>query len=318
MRKNENSMNIEGKIYQFNLEEKVTGENSKVPGTNYITGTIDVAVDDSLQNIIQVHYSYVAPTYASGKANNNYTAMKKIIDTGKTVITDGYADATLIRLNPSYQTNDFYPQGQDNPVSAPRNEGGFVTLVSPDKVHPEGDSGRNKFSFDIVISNVAEKVPDEGDEYVTIDGIVFNYNNSAIYPITLTARNKDAMKYFLDLGASKSNPVYTKVWGKIVNVFTTTEKTIESAFGEAAVETVTHRSREYVITGANPVPYEFDTDETITADELKKVLQDREIYLASEKKRTEEWRASQGNGGGNGASPAAQAANTVSKGSFNW
>ena len=65
-------------------------------------------------------------------------------------------------------------------------------------------------------------------------------------------------------------------------------------------------------------PYEFDTDETITADELKKVLQDREIYLASEKKRTEEWRASQGNGGGNGASPAAQAANTVSKGSFNW
>jgi hypothetical protein len=123
------------------------------------------------------------------------------------------------------------------------------------------------------------------------------------------------MKYFLDLGASKSNPVYTKVWGKIVNVFTTTEKTIESAFGEAAVETVTHRTREYVITGANPVPYEFDTAETMTADELKKALQDREVYLASEKKRVEEWRASQG--GGN-ASPAQQAANTVSKGSFNW
>ena len=316
MRKNDNSMNIEGKIYQFDLEEKVTGEQSKAPGTPYIAGTIDVATGEDLSNIIQVHYSYVAPTYASGKTNNSYSALKKIIDSGKTVVTDGYAEATSIRLNPSYQTNDFYPQGQEQVVSAPRNEGGFVTLVTPDKMRAEGDSGRNKFSFDIVISNVVEKVPDEGDEYVSIEGIVFNYNNTAIYPITLTARNKDAMKYFVDLGASKQNPVYTKVWGKIVNVFTTTERTIESAFGDATVEKVTHRNREYVITGANPVPYEFDTAETMTADELKKALQDREVYLASEKKRVEEYRASQG--GSNGASPAAQAANTVSKGSFNW
>ena len=315
MRKNDNSMNIEGKIYQFNLEEKITGEQSKAPGTHYIAGTIDVATDSSLKNIIQVHYSYVAPTYSSGKPNSSYTAMKRIIDSGKTVLTDGYDEATSIRLNPSYQTNDYFREGQDTPVSSPRNEGGFVTIVTPDKMRPEGDSGRNKFSFDIVISGVTEKVPDEGDDYVVVDGIVFNYNNSAIYPISLTARNKDAMKYFMNLDASKSNPVYTKVWGKIVNIFTTTEKTIESAFGEAAVETVTHRNREYVITGANPVPYEFDSSETITADELKKALQDREVYLASEKKRTEEWRASQG---GNGASPAAQAANTVSKGSFNW
>ena len=315
MRKNDNSMNIEGKIYQFNLEEKITGEQSKAPGTHYIAGTIDVATDSSLKNIIQVHYSYVAPTYSSGKPNSSYTAMKRIIDSGKTVLTDGYDEATSIRLNPSYQTNDYFREGQDTPVSSPRNEGGFVTIVTPDKMRPEGDSGRNKFSFDIVISGVTEKVPDEGDDYVVVDGIVFNYNNSAIYPISLTARNKDAMKYFMNLDASKSNPVYTKVWGKIVNIFTTTEKTIESAFGEAAVETVTHRNREYVITGANPVPYEFDSSETITADELKKALQDREVYLASEKKRTEEYRASKNSGE---ASPAAQAASTVSKGSFNW
>lgn len=317
MRKNENSMNIEGKIYQFDLEEKVTGEQSKNPGTHYLAGTIDVAVDDALTNIIQVHYSYVAPTYASGKTNNNFTAMKKIMEAGKTIVTDGPEEATLIRLNPSYQTNDFYPQGQDKPVSAPRNEGGFVTLVTPDKIRPEGDSGRNKFTFDMVISTVKEVVPDEGDDYVTVEGVVFNYNNSAIYPITLTARNKAAMEYFVNLDASKANPVYTKVWGKIVNIFTKTEKKIESAFGEAQVETVTHRSREYVITGANPAPYEFDTEATITAEEFKKALQDREVYLASEKKRAEEWRASQGST--NGASPAVQAANaTVKTGDFNW
>ena len=318
MRKNENTMNIEGKIYQFKLEEKVTGETSKKPGTPFISGTVDVATSEACDNIIQVHYTYVAPTYSSGKTNNNYTALKKIIDGGKTIVTDGYADAMMVRLNPSYQTNDFYPQGQEKVVSQPRNEGGFITFVTPDKMHPEGDSGRNKFSFDIVISNVAEKVLDNGDEFAAIEGIVFNYNNTAIYPVTLVARNKDAMKYFLDLGVSKQNPVYTKVWGKIVNIVTTEEKTIESAFGDASVETVTHRSREYVITGANPVPYEFDTPDTITVDELKKALQDREVYLAEQKKNAEEWRAKQAASGSNNASPATQAANAVSKGDFKW
>ena len=44
MRKNDNNMNIEGKIYQFDLEVKeVKNEKSKNFGKNYITGTIDVA-----------------------------------------------------------------------------------------------------------------------------------------------------------------------------------------------------------------------------------------------------------------------------------
>lgn len=319
MRKNVNTMNIEGKIYQFKLEEKQTGETSKNPGTPFISGTVDVATDSSLSNLVQVHYTYVAPTYSSGKANSTYTALKKIIDSGKTVTGDGYEAATLIRLNPSYQTNDFFPAGKDEPVCAPRNEGGFVTLITPDKIRPEGDSDRNRFEFDVVINNVAETVPENGDAFVKIDGIVFNYNNTMVYPITLTARHKDAMEYFLNLEASTTNPVYTKVWGKIVNICTTVEKTIESAFGPGEVKTYEKRDREYLITGANPVPYEFDTTETITKEELTKVLQDRAVFLASEKKRTEEYRASKAAGGN--TSPIAQAAaasNTVQAGGFSW
>ena len=61
----------------------------------------------------------------------------------------------------------------------------------------------------------------------------------------------------------------------------------------------------------------FDTADTITAEEMKKALQDREIYLAQQKKNAEEYRASK-QSGGNGASPAAQAANAVKAGGFNW
>ncbi len=315
MRKNENKMNIEGKIYQFDLEEKVTGENSKAPGTPYIRGTIDVAIDSTQENIVQVHYSYVAPTYNSGKANNSYTALKQIINSGKAIITDGYDAATVVRLNPSYALNEFFPEGQDEPVSTPRNEGGFVTIVNENSLHPEGDVGRNRFDLDVLISNVTETVPDEGDSYVTIKGLAFDFRN-AVLPVTLIARNPEAGKYFLGLGATSSNPVYTKVWGKIVNTFTKIEKTTESAFGEATVETVTRKNREYVITGANPVPYAFDTDETITAAELTKALQDREVYLAAEKKRTEEYRASSNKGGGNTPAPTANA--SVPQGGFKF
>ena len=316
MRKNDNVMNIEGKVYEFNLEEAVTGATSKVPNTPYIRGTVSVAIDAAQENIITVHYTYVAPTYSSGKTNNTYTALKKLISSGKTVIADGYEAATVVKLQPSFARNDFYPAGQEQPVSQARNEGGFVTITSEKNIHPEGDIGRHKFTFDIVISSVNEVVPEEGDSYAVIKGVVFNFQNMAL-PIELVARNKDAASYFLGLDASSSNPVYTKVWGKIVNSYVTTTQTTESAFGEATVDTITKKTREYVITGANPVPYVFDSSDTITADELKKALADRELYLAEVKKNTEEYRAK--NNAPQNASPAAQAANTsVPQGGFKF
>lgn len=290
-----NSMNIEGKIYQFNLEEKVTKETSKHPNTPFISGTVDVVTGKEQDNIIQVHYTYVPPTYNSGKANATYGVLQNIIKTGKTVINDGYEAATVVKLNPSYALNDFYPQGSDEVRSVPRNEGGFAQIMTENAIHPEGDIGRNKFEMDIVISNVSEVVPDEGDPYVTIKGVTFDFRNVAL-PVTLTARNPEAGKYFLNLDASSSNPVFTKVWGKIVNIITKVENTTESAFGEATVDIVTRRKREYVITGANPVPYAFDTPDTITGAELQKSLQDREIYLAEVKRNAEEYRNQQSNG----------------------
>lgn len=307
MRKNDNTMNIEGKVYQFDLSEKVTGENSKNPGTSYISGTLDIAVDKSQENIVQVHYTYVTPTYSSGKVNNTYNALKQIIHDGKTVMNDGYDAATIVRANPSYTVNDWFPQGQEKSAATPRNEGGFVSIIAENALHPEGDIGRNKFTVDIIINNVNEVVPEDGESYVEVKGVAFDFRN-AVLPMTLVARNPEAGKYFLNLDASSSNPVYTKVWGKIVSTYTKIEKTTESAFGPATVDIITRRNKEYLITGANPVPYEFDTDETITAKELEKALQDREVYLADVKKRAEEYRNSQNTSAANNASPAQQAA----------
>lgn len=304
MRNNTNTQVIEGRIYQHNLQmRKVENEASENYGKDFINGTIDVATDDAGMNILQVHYTYVTEMTKSGKTNGSYTALKRIIDSGKTILTDGLENATKVRLTPSAALNDFYPQGQDQLVSTPRNEGGFVTIIN--ELHPEAD--RSKFTFDALITGVNHIEADEEknipEDYTEIKCAIFNFRND-ILPFTLIARQPGAMKYFEDLGASGTNPVYTKVWGKIVSKTISIERTVESAFGDDAVDTVERRVREWVITGAAKEPYEYGNADVLTADDVKKALADREVMLAEVKKRSEEYYASRGNavaGGGNDA-----------------
>ena len=45
-----NQTHIEGKIYESKLELKESGPNSKHPGTQFISGNLDIATDDDLLN----------------------------------------------------------------------------------------------------------------------------------------------------------------------------------------------------------------------------------------------------------------------------
>ena len=96
MRKNLNTMSISGYLHSFgengrnNLEVKVSGEKSKNPGTEFISGVIQIAVDEAGLNVVPVHFTYVTATYgSSGKNNPNFATLKKLISDGKTWVTDG-------------------------------------------------------------------------------------------------------------------------------------------------------------------------------------------------------------------------------------
>ena len=43
MQKMINRTRIEGYVYEHKLEKKISGENSKNPGTEFITGTLNIA-----------------------------------------------------------------------------------------------------------------------------------------------------------------------------------------------------------------------------------------------------------------------------------
>lgn len=299
MRKNQNVERIEGYVYQHELSLKqVQNQNSENFGKNFISGTVDVATDEEGINLVPVHYTFVTEYTKAGKKNGTYAILKQIIDEEKTWIKVGKDEALKVRLEPSLDLNDFYVN--DELVSAKRNEGGFARIVTA--LAPEN---RSYFEVDTIITNATLIEADEEknipEDYLSLRGVVFNFRNE-IKPVDFTVRAANGMKYFDSLDISPSNPVYTKVWGKITTrVIKSASAPTESAWGESVVFERERKVKEWEITGSQSEVYEFGAEGVITAAELTECMQNREVYLAEVKKRAEEYAASQ-------SAPAAPAA----------
>ena len=104
-------------------------------------------------------------------------------------------------------------------------------------------------------------------------------------PIEFSVTNPSGMDYFTGLGATSTNPVFTCVWGRQLSQTIRREITTESAFGEPEVRVVNSTRKDWVVTGCNPIPYDWD------AEELTEMMANREVYLASIKQRQDEYKA---------------------------
>lgn len=289
----ENATHIEGILYEHNLESKVSGPNSKTPGTPFISGTISIATDDALTNIVQVHFTYVTPTTSKGSANATYTLLQNIIDgLVGTYMKDGADKAAKLRVDSAIGLNEFYSDrnGKSELVSTKRNEGGFVHLTN---TLAEDEKVRNTFKCDMVITGVTHIDGDEEKklpEKVIVKGAIFDFRK-ALLPVEFSATNPGAMAYYEGLGASNSEPVFTKVWGRQVSETIVREIREESAFGEDNVREVQTTRKDFVITGGAKDPYPWDDEEFLTAKELTDAMTQRQTYLATIKQRQDEYKA---------------------------
>lgn len=318
MRTNKNTEQIAGRIYSHSLAIRtVENKNSDNYGKEFINGTLDIATDDAGLNVLQVHYSYVTPTTKAGKGNPSYNALKQIIESGKTIMNDGLDQATCVRLTPSIALNDFYPQGGDELVSTPRHEGGFVTILRSPAELP-ADADRNKFECDVLITNTifVEKNPERGieEDYLQLKGCIFNFRND-ILPMTFIVRHPAAIKYFENAGIDPVNPMYTGIRGYIENRTVKIETTVESAFGEDAVDTVERHVRNWVINHANKMPYDFGSPDILTPEDITKGLENRNVMLAEVKARSVEYYKNTGNAA---ATPSAAPAPGIPSGGFKF
>lgn len=286
-----NETHIEGLLYEHKLSIKTAGQNSQNPGAQFINGEISIATDNKLTNVIKVHFSYVTPTTKSGKSNTTYNILSSIID-GKigSVMEHGADNAGLLRIDSAIDLNEWFDK-EDKLISQKRNEGGFVHQVN---ILSDDENNHSTFKTDIVITGCTRIEADEEretPEKMTIKGAIFNFRGDLL-PIEYTVLSPKAMDYFENLEATNKNPVFTKVWGKQVSQTKVNKKVEESAFGDDSVTETVTSYRDFVITGAAKEPYEWDTEETMTANELKEKMAAREVALADIKKRQEEYQAS--------------------------
>lgn len=309
MKKNfENSIRLEGYVYQHSLEEKTVKNTASANfGKPFIGGSLFVATDDEGLNVVEVHYSYVTPTTKKGSVNPTYKALKQIID-GKTWITDGKDEALKVIVSPSIALNDFYDR-EGNLVSPKRAEGGFVSIASSaNPINPDPDK-RCKFLVDMVVTSLKDVEPNEEkgyEGYTEVRGCIFDFRN-AVLPVGFNMKDQRGIDWLHSLEPSPANPVLIKGWGKIISETTTVEIKEEGAFGEAFVRTVPRNHKEWLMTSAKDTEI-FGEENTITAEELKKAMQDREVYLAGVKKRAEEYQASKAAGTAPVAAPVAASA----------
>ena len=303
-----NETHVEGFLYDHKLEKKVTGANSKAPGTEFIAGTISVATDDKMENVVQIHYTYETATFAkSGSANSRFPVLSKIIDENPTVLNVGADKAMKVRCDSAVELNEWFPQVTDEkPTSVIRNEGGFIHVVTSLN---EDEKQRNTFKTDMIITSVkdVEADPDKNiDAHVKVKGAIFQDFRKQLMPVEFVVRGKGGMQYFQNMDVSPKSPVFTTVWGRQLSKTVITKTVTESAFGEDEVRERQNTTREFVITGCSKEPYEFDDESTLTKAELSKMMADRELYLADIKQRRIDYENSKGGSSAAAVAPSAE------------
>lgn len=324
-----NTVHLEGLLYEHSLALKVSGPTSKVPGTEFISGTIKIATDAQMLNVVEVHYTYVTEKTKTG-TSATFANLKSIID--KNVMTymefkgkENYVPA-YVRVDTAIGLNDFYTErnGQEELVSAKRNEGGFLHFIKESELAVEvdeyGNFPRNKFEADMIVTNIRRIEADEENEQpekMALKGVIFDFRRG-ILPVEFVIYNPEGMTLFETQEPSPSNPFCTNVRGTQISQTIMIRREEPSAFGPALVKEYPRSRKEFeVMSIFNQISYPWDDESFITADELRKAMGDRETYLATVKKNSDEWKAQRA---ANATQPSAQAQATVQAktGGFNF
>lgn len=288
MKKMNNRTIVEGYLYSNSLVEKTYSDTAKRPGAKYIMGTVDIATDEDLLNVISVHFSFVSEPLPDDKPimKQRYETLANIMNgTIKSCLNDGKDVAAKLQISSAIGLNEFYTDrnGTEELVSAKRNEGGFIRAQSP----LNDESERNTFDTDMIITSAKRVEADEErglPEKVVIGGYIFDFRG-AIMPVEYSVLSSGAMNYFEGLEPTKKSPVFTRVKGHQISTTVIRKIVEESAFGEDKVREVKNSRKDWVVDWAQKEEYEFDDESTITAEEVKNALANRELMLADMKNR---------------------------------
>lgn len=285
-----NFATIAGYLYDVkDLEYKtVKNQASANFGKPFIGGRIVIATDENGLNLVNVEYPYVTPTTKNGKPDSRYAALSRILEEKLTWVNVGKDDAMKVSLKASAAANDYYDQSG---ALVTRNSlvGGF-DLKIVNTLPPENQ--RDYFRCLVLLHTCTHVEADEekniDEDFLRLSGYTFNYNGTVMHPLSFVMHDHRGFDVFEGYEMTKSQPVLTTIWGHLVAQVRTQKQIIESSFGDDSVQEKQQFVYEWVITGSAKIPLEYDSEDTITAEAVTKMLQDREVMLASRKQSWEE------------------------------
>lgn len=243
MAKFENNVRIVGTLEDVNLEVKEYKNKSTNEPYQAIVGDYTIKTGDQNINL----RAFYMDKFKSGKTNGNFTIAQRWIDNPDDFIGKTYS------VNTTISENAFL--GQDgNVVKATQIQAGFL---SDRNVGAE----KAEFLIDALIESdpIEELQNDEPTGRYFLTARIFDFRDMC-YPTRFVIDKPQAYDYFINLGASKSNPILLKLWGKVINNTIEHIREVESAFGEPLIETSVTTRRENVITGGSTEPRDI-TDE---------------------------------------------------------
>lgn len=279
-----NEIRVVGRLYDHDLAVKtVKNEKSENFGKEFIGGTLTISVNpnDDL-NLIKVHYAYVVPTFASGKANSAYPILKDIIENGKTVATDGQEDAMVLRVTGNINVNEYWSEREGiepGVVSIMENSGSFISVIK----NKDDAKFEAFFKADMILQNVVSMdATDSREAYAKLNGAIFNFRKELL-PVKFDAYG-DGMEYFQGL----ETPCVVTVWGEQTNVREVKQTVTENAFGLPMVDEKVYYNRSWKVTGASAEVMAIGDADVISDEEMTKAISDRELKKAELHARFEE------------------------------
>lgn len=306
MKQTINNVKVEGKIYGSTLEAKVSKE-----GKEYINGELQIQVSET--NVVPVGF-FESKTTSTGKANQKYQTLLGLIQTMKTV-ESGAEEPTIVSItNSSLRLREYTVDGVPKvSYKDAAQQGGFVNVIPATRMNPMAT-----FKNDVMITSVVREIDPQTNQekdYLTINAFIFDYKN-AITPMTFVIYNPRGIEYFSTLSPN----TFTQIWGNIESNTIKTQRITQNAFGEDLVEETVRTTKQWVVTGANTVPFGEDQ---MTVQEWQKCLADRQLYIAELVKKEQERAVAKASGGINtnpmnqmGANPFAGMAAPADNGGF--
>ncbi len=256
MKKMINRSLIEGILVEKTLRAGVTKK-----GIDYVAGKLQI--DTGNGNVVTVDVFEQEKT-SKGDQNKKYQTLLKLYEDGNTVM-DGSENPTKLKVSSALELND-WTNTEGQLVSSLINSGGYVNIVN--QVDP-----KSEFEVDIVIKNVQPEIlREEETGRCVVNGLIFNYRGHAL-AVRFVVENKEGVRFFSDMEPG----TFTKVWGTQVSRAIVNEKIESSAFGGDRVVKSTYNRKEFLITGANSLPYE---EEDLSQEELTSAIQARNLVLA--------------------------------------